>query len=260
MPSSLISSLPASVDSLQLPGPAVTLVFAVLLLASLLVKLWLASRQIRHVSAHRSQVPAAFASVVSLESHQKAADYTVAKLRLGLVSTALSTAVLVGWTLLGGLEVLNTFLRDSWYAGFHWSQPWQDLGYQLVLLAGISIIGSLIELPLDLYGTFRLEQRYGFNRMTPALWLRDAAMGMVLGVLIGGPIAALILWLMAAAGPLWWLWAWSQGRGHQNQGRRPHAALRLCLQRPVRDGWLQALGPWQRVFHGPGRLQARGLF
>jgi STE24 endopeptidase len=208
MPSSLISSLPASAHSLQLPGPAVTLVFAVLLLASLLVKLWLATRQIRHVSAKRSQVPAAFASVVTLESHQKAADYTVAKLRLGLVSTALSTAVLVGWTLLGGLEVLNTLLRDSWYAGFHWSQPWQDLGYQLVLLAGLSIIGSLIELPLDLYSTFRLEQRYGFNRMTPALWLRDAAMGLVLGVLIGGPIAGLILWLMAAAGPLWWLWAW----------------------------------------------------
>lgn len=213
MPPSPIFHLQASAHAVQLPGPAVTLVFAVLLLASLLVKLWLASRQIRHVAAHRAQVPAAFASVVSLESHQKAADYTVAKLRLGLVSTGLSTAVLVGWTLLGGMEVLNTFLRESWYAGFHWAQPWQDLGYQLVLLAGISIIGSLIELPLDLYSTFRLEQRYGFNRMTPNLWLRDAAMGLVLGVLIGGPIAALIMWLMAAAGPLWWLWAWSVWTG-----------------------------------------------
>jgi STE24 endopeptidase len=213
MPSSLMSPLQASAQAVQLPGPAVTLAFALLLLASLLVKLWLSSRQIRHVAAHRAQVPAAFASVVSLENHQKAADYTVAKLRLGLVSTALSTAVLIGWTLLGGLDVLNTFVRDSWYAGFHWAQPWQDLGYQLVLLAGISIIGSLIELPLDLYSTFRLEQRYGFNRMTPALWLRDAAMGLVLGVLIGGPIAGLILWLMAAAGPLWWLWAWSVWTG-----------------------------------------------
>ena len=209
----LSDTLPSWSGSASLPGPAVTLVFALFLLASLLVKLWLSTRQIRHVAAHRAKVPAAFASVVSLESHQKAADYTIAKLRLGLVSTALSTAIMVGWTLLGGLDALNTFVRESWWAGFHWAEPWQGLGYQLVLLAGMSIIGSLIELPLDLYSTFRLEQRYGFNRMKPALWLRDAAMGLVLGVLIGGPIAALILWLMAAAGPLWWLWAWGVWTG-----------------------------------------------
>ncbi len=199
--------------ALVLPGPAVTVVFAAFLLASLLVKLWLSGRQIRHVAAHRAQVPAAFASVVSLESHQKAADYTIAKLRLGLVSTAVSTAALVGWTLLGGLDALNANLVSWWQANVHWGQPWQGLGYQLALLACMSVIGSVIELPLDLYSTFRLEQRYGFNRMTPALWLRDAAMGLVLGVLMGGPIAGLILWLMAAAGPLWWLWAWGVWTG-----------------------------------------------
>ncbi len=196
-------------------APAISLAFAILLIASLLVKLWLAGRQIRHVAQHRSQVPAAFAAVVTLDSHQKAADYSIAKLRLGLVSTAIGTATLVGWTLLGGLDLVNTVVRDWWmlHAGLHLSPTWRDLGYQLALLGAVSVIGSVIDLPLDLYNTFRLEQRYGFNRMTMGLWLRDALMGLVLGVAIGAPLAALILWLMSAAGNLWWLWAWSVWTG-----------------------------------------------
>lgn len=196
-----------------LSAPVVTLVFAALLVASMLVKLWLDSRQIRHVARHRDQVPAAFASVVTLESHQKAADYTLAKLRLGLWSTALSTATVVGWTLLGGLDWLNGHLRDWWQLNIDWAQPWQGLGYQLALLGAVTVIGSLIELPLDLYNTFRLEQRYGFNRMTLPLWLRDAAVGLGLGIVIGAPLAGLILWLMGTAGDLWWLWAWSVWTG-----------------------------------------------
>ena len=207
MSEALVTSLPA------LSAPVVTLVFAALLIASLLVKFWLASRQIRHVAQHRAQVPAAFAASVSLESHQKAADYTIAKLRLGLLSTALSTAILVGWTLLGGLDLLNTALRDAWQLTVQWPDPWQHLGYQLALVGAVSFIGALIELPLDLYHTFRLEQRYGFNRMTLGLWLRDAVVGTLLGVAIGGPLLALILWLMSAAGTLWWLWAWSVWTG-----------------------------------------------
>ncbi len=207
MSEALVTPLPA------LSAPVVTLVFAALLIASLLVKFWLASRQIRHVAQHRAQVPAAFAASVSLESHQKAADYTIAKLRLGLLSTALSTAILVGWTLLGGLDLLNTALRDAWQLTVQWPDPWQHLGYQLALVGAVSFIGALIELPLDLYHTFRLEQRYGFNRMTLGLWLRDAVVGTLLGVAIGGPLLALILWLMSAAGTLWWLWAWSVWTG-----------------------------------------------
>ena len=135
------------------------------------------------------------------------------RLRLGLLSTALSTAILVGWTLLGGLDLLNTALRDAWQLTVQWPDPWQHLGYQLALVGAVSFIGALIELPLDLYHTFRLEQRYGFNRMTLGLWLRDAVVGTLLGVAIGGPLLALILWLMSAAGTLWWLWAWSVWTG-----------------------------------------------
>ncbi len=213
MPADLAPPVTASFALPALSAPALTLAFALLLLANLLVKFWLASRQIRHVAQHRGRVPEAFAATITLESHQKAADYTIARLRLGLVSTAVSTATLLGWTLLGGLDALNGTLRDAWQLHLQWAQPWQDLGYQLALFGAVSVIGALIELPLDLYSTFRLEQRYGFNRMTWGLWLRDAVVGTLLGVAIGAPLLGLILWLMAAAGPLWWLWAWAVWTG-----------------------------------------------
>ena len=189
------------------PADAVTLALALLLVASLLVKFWLASRQVRHVAQHRAQVPAPFADTITLESHQRAADYTIAKLRFGMVATAVSSAVLLGWTLLGGLDALNAWLVGAWLPTLG------PLGYQLALLAAFSVIGAVIELPLELWNTFRLEQRHGFNRMTFKLWLGDQLKGTLLGVAIGGPIAALILWLMGAAGSLWWLWAWCAWTG-----------------------------------------------
>ncbi|MBC7941151.1 MAG: M48 family metallopeptidase, partial [Chitinophagaceae bacterium] len=136
------------------------------------------------------------------QAHRKAADYTLVKGRFGLLSLAVGSAVLLGWTLLGGLDFLNSTLRDAVLP------RWGALPYQLALLTAFAVIGSLIELPLDWYATFRIEQRFGFNRMTPALWLADLAKGAVLGALIGLPLAALILWIMGSSGGLWWLWAW----------------------------------------------------
>lgn len=177
-----------------------SLLFAAVLLATLLCRFWLAGRQIRHVAAHRARVPQAFRETVALAAHQRAADYTLAKLRFGMLSAAVSTAVLLGWTLLGGLDALNAWLFAS-------LQPWLgDLGHQLALLAAFVLIGTLLELPLDAWNTFRLEQRHGFNRMTPGLWLADQARALLLGAVIGLPVAALMLWLMGAAGSLWWLW------------------------------------------------------
>lgn len=181
---------------------ALTLVFAAALLASLLVKFWLATRQMRHVAAHRNAVPSAFAQTISLAAHQRAADYTLAKGRFGLIGMAVGAAVLLGWTLLGGIDTLNIALRDALQPRFG------DLVYQLALLGAFAVIGAVIELPLDLYSTFHIEQRFGFNRTTWKLYLADMAKGALVGVLIGAPIAALILWLMHAAGSLWWLWAW----------------------------------------------------
>ncbi len=176
--------------------------FIVALLASTAVRLWLDARQRRHVIAHRPAVPAAFADRIALDAHHKAADYTLAKLKLHTLSTLIGAVVLIGWTLLGGLNALNITIRDA-------IQPdWGDLAYQLALLAAVTAIGSLIDLPEQLYSTFRLEQRFGFNRTTWALWLGDALKGVVVGVLIGAPLAALILVLMQSTGTFWWIYAW----------------------------------------------------
>jgi len=176
-----------------------TLAFAAALLISLATRYWLASRQIRHVARHRDAVPGPFESTVPIRSHQKAADYTIAKGRLGIVEMAFGAAVLLGWTLLGGLEALNTVLLQWLGAG---------MVQQLALLAAFGLIGGLLELPFSWHQTFGVEQRFGFNKMSRGLWLADLLKSSVIGVLIGLPIAALILWLMGAAGPAWWLWAW----------------------------------------------------
>ncbi|PUA99372.1 STE24 endopeptidase [Acidovorax sp. 107] len=173
--------------------------FAAALLLGLALKFWLATRQIRHVARHRAAVPAPFAERISLAAHQKAADYTVTKARLGMLELTLGAAVLMGWTLLGGLDTLNQALLAVLGGGM-----WQ----QMALLVAFAAISGLIDLPLSLYQTFVVEERFGFNKMTWRLWVADALKGLLVGAIIGLPIAALILWLMGAAGPLWWLWAW----------------------------------------------------
>jgi len=165
------------------------------------LQLWLTRRQIRHVQSHRAVVPSAFSDTISLEAHQKAADYTAARQRFSLVRLTLSLVMLFGWTLLGGLEALNTA-----------SQPFGitlgGLGYQVALIFVFSLIGGLVELPLDWYSHFRIEQRFGFNRMSLGLWLTDLIKNFFVSSLIGLPLIAMVLWLMGAAGATWWLWAW----------------------------------------------------
>ena len=180
-----------------------TLLFAAALVASLLVKFWLATRQMRHVAAHRDAVPAAFAPNITLASHQKAADYTLAKGRFGLLTLSFGAVVLLGWTLLGGLGALDGVVRDAVQPRFG------NMAYQLALLASFVMIGSLLDLPFELYSTFRIEQRFGFNRMTLKLYVADMLKGTLVGAVIGLPIAALMLWIMGATGALWWLWAWA---------------------------------------------------
>ena len=186
------------------PSYILTLAFAAFLVASLGARFWLASRQVRHVARNRDRVPPAFASTVTLQAHQKAADYTIAKTRFGMLEMAFGAAVLLAWTLLGGLDLLNqTLLR------------WLGAGMirQLALLASFAVIGGAAELPFTLYQTFVIEERFGFNKMTFRLWLADLLKAGALGAAIGLPIAALILWLMGAAGKLWWLWAWAVWMG-----------------------------------------------
>ena len=180
----------------------VSLSLVAALAASQAVKFWLAGRQARSVQAHRGAVPPPFDKQISLTAHQRAADYTLARLRFGMATETVGAVLLLAWTLLGGLDALNTWVRDA-------LQPqYGDLVYQLALVAAFSVIGGLIDLPLEWLRVFRLEQRFGFNRMTQKLFFTDLAKGTALSIAIGLPLVATVLWVMRATGEFWWLWAW----------------------------------------------------
>jgi STE24 endopeptidase len=176
-----------------------TLLFVVFLLAMVGLKLWLALRQTRHVAAHAGSVPAQFAERVSIDAHRKAAAYTVARQQLGMVETVVGAVVLLALTLLGGLQALAELLADWVGRGFV---------FQLLLVGAVVAIVSIIDLPFAWYRQFRIEQTFGFNRMTPALFLVDLVKSMLLAAALGLPILAAVLWLMQQAGSLWWLYAW----------------------------------------------------
>jgi STE24 endopeptidase len=182
------------------PSLAMTLTLAAVLVANLLTKLWLSGRQVRHVAQHRDQVPQAFTHTISLEAHQKAADYTLAKARVGVMDLGLDAITLMAWTLLGGLDLLNQVTLD-WMG--------EGMGQQIMLVVSFTLIGGLIGLPLSLYQTFGIEQRFGFNNTTPKLWVSDMFKGLLVGMILGLPILWLVLWLMQAGGSLWWLYTWA---------------------------------------------------
>ncbi|MBK1780662.1 M48 family metallopeptidase [Advenella sp. WQ 585] len=177
-----------------------TFLFILFLGIETLVKLWLSSRQIRHVSQHRNAVPAEFSEKISLHSHQRAADYTVERMKLGITEWIFDAMILIGFTLLGGLHLLDIFLQQQFSA---------DMWRQLALLASVSIITGLLHLPFSLWRQFKLEAKYGFNRMTLKLFISDSIKGLVISLILGLPLMAAILWLMAEAGNAWWFWAWA---------------------------------------------------
>lgn len=181
-----------------------TLFFLALLCSSTVLKWWLATRQMRHVARHRGAVPAAFAAKIALPAHQKAADYTIAKNRIGLIELLFGSMLLVVWTLLGGLDWLNRTLLGVLDPG---------LTQQVALIISFTLIGSVLDLPFTLYQTFVLEERFGFNKTTVRLWLQDFAKSTLISVLIGVPFITLIVWLMGAAGSIWWLWVWAVWMG-----------------------------------------------
>lgn len=178
---------------------AFSLLFVLLLALGVAVQWQLLRRHAAHVRAHRESVPEAFRDRVPLDEHRRAADYTVAKCRLRLADLLLGTAVLLIWTLGGGLDLLDRAWRT---AGF--GELWTGTAF----MASLFVIGALLDLPLSLYRTFGLEQRFGFNRMTPGLFLSDLLKQAALFVLIGVPLILLALWIMQGAGALWWLYLW----------------------------------------------------
>ena len=174
--------------------------FIAALALSLALRLWLAFRHSSYVKAHRDAVPPAFADRIGLAAHQKAADYTVARVHLGIAETLTEAALLIALTLGGGLAALVAFTDVL---------PFGGQSRDLILIVAVAVISGLVSLPFSYRQTFGIEVRFGFNRTTRKLWFADLAKGVAIGAALGLPLAALVMWLMRAAGPLWWLWAWA---------------------------------------------------
>ncbi|MFQ5642556.1 MAG: M48 family metallopeptidase [Thiogranum sp.] len=166
---------------------------------SVVLKLWLAQRQIRNVSANRNRVPDAFADNIQLDAHRKAADYTIANTRQGRLTLVYDSLLLVAWTLGGGLQWLDN--------------SWQQLGWSTIptgvsMLISAFLIMALLDLPFSLYHTFVIEERFGFNKTTPAVFFGDMLKQTLLMLVLGVPLAWAALWLMQESGQLWWFYLW----------------------------------------------------
>ena len=176
-----------------------TIVFLIALIISSSIQFWLAKRHAEHVAAHRSAVPDAFKAKVPLAAHQKAADYTLAKIKLGNIDSALGIVILLLLTLGGGINCAfnywNTIASSPLLAG-------------LTAIATIFLILTVIEIPTSVYQTFVIEEKFGFNKSTVNQFVKDQFLHLGLGAAIGLPLLALILWIMDNVGSLWWLWAW----------------------------------------------------
>jgi STE24 endopeptidase len=183
-----------------------SILFVSVLVITVALRFWLATRQMRHVASHRNTVPEQFAASIALASHQKAADYTIAKTRFGLLMLLVSSSVLVCFTLMGGLQLLSVLVVQATGPG---------MLYQIALLAAFALIAGLVDLPFDYYKQFVLEQRFGFNKMTPGLFFADMIKGILLGAAIGLPLVWVILTLMDQAGARWWFYAWLVWSGFQ---------------------------------------------
>ncbi|MGD8526124.1 MAG: M48 family peptidase, partial [Thioalkalispiraceae bacterium] len=182
----------------------VTSIFIAVLIAAFLVELWLDRRQLQTVKAHRNEVPETFRDHISLEAHQKAADYTLAKIRISGYQLFYSSLLLLLWTLGGGLQLVDDF--------------WQSLDMDSLLtgcivILSVLLLGGLLELPFSLYRTFKIEQKFGFNRTTPRIYVSDLLKQVALSIILGMPLLWVVLWLMEDVQPLWWLKVWAVWMG-----------------------------------------------
>jgi len=182
----------------------ITLIFLVALVLSLGIQFWLDRRQLTHVQRHRNEVPDAFKERFPLEAHQKAADYTITRMRVGILEMGLGAVLLLIWTLGGGLQLLDSLWRDMTLS---------PLVTGVVVIFSVLIISSLLELPFAIYRTFVIEQRFGFNRTTPAVFISDQIKHLLVLLILGVPLATLVLWLMQDADPLWWVYVWAVWMG-----------------------------------------------
>ncbi len=174
-----------------------TLFFIVALVSTTLIQTWLARRHLAHIAAHRAAVPDAFSAKVSLQEHQKAADYTSTKVRFSMAGSLFDALILLGFTVAGGIQ----FIADqNWF-----ENPFTQ---GIATIIAVMMLSTLLEMPFSLYRTFVIEERFGFNKMTLALYFKDAIKGLLVGLALGLPLLFGVLWLMSAMGTYWWLYVW----------------------------------------------------
>ena len=176
-----------------------TLLFALFLIAGTLLRIWLSRRQIQSVRANRDRVPDPFEPRISPDEHRKAADYTVARSHVSVVSDFVDPVLLVLWTLGGGLNLVDSLWRQAGHS---------PLVTGIATILSVFLLMGVLSLPFSIYRTFVVEERFGFNRITPAIFLTDLMKSILVSFLLGAPLIAMILWIMAVAGDNWWLYAW----------------------------------------------------
>jgi STE24 endopeptidase len=177
-----------------------TLIFITLLIATTLTRFWLGSRQITHVQANRMLVPTAFSENISLEAHQKAADYSTAKIKLTLTETAIQALLLIVFTVGGGLQ----WIDDNWRNIL----VHHEIVRGALVICSAMLISTLIDLPFEYYKTFTIDEKFGFNKMTKAMFFSDLVKHGLVGLALGLPILFAALWLMQGAGKYWWFYLW----------------------------------------------------
>lgn len=184
--------------------PSFELLFIVFFAASILLKFYLLHRHIKHIQQHRDEVPAAFREKITLEDHQKAADYTTTKARFGRWPMIYDAVILLIWLLGGGLEWLDS--------------SWRELGLDPIytgigVIISFMLISAVLDIPFSLYSTFVIEEKFGFNRTTAKTFISDMFKGLALSLVIGVPLLWVVLWLMEQAGEYWWLYTWAVWSG-----------------------------------------------
>ncbi len=184
--------------------PSFELLFIVFFAASILLKFYLLHRHIKHIQQHRDEVPAAFREKITLEEHQKAADYTTTKARFGRWPMIYDAVILLIWLLGGGLEWLDS--------------SWRELGLDPIytgigVIISFMLISAVLDIPFSLYSTFVIEEKFGFNRTTAKTFISDMFKGLALSLVIGVPLLWVVLWLMEQAGEYWWLYTWAVWSG-----------------------------------------------
>lgn len=182
------------------PTTILTITFVSLLIATTLVRIWLACRHIVHVQANRAHVPAAFKENIALDAHQKAADYSTAKTKLVIIEATVQALLLAALTLGGGLQLIDNIWRNI--------LPTQEIIRGALVICSAMIVSSFIDLPFEYYKTFVVDEKFGFNKMTPAMFFSDLFKHSLVGLALGAPILFAALWLMQGAGQYWWLYLW----------------------------------------------------